>query len=136
MLLAKLSDDTGINTAGAGIGHDITAVLDENTQNAKILNQFFETEPNTSKKGTVRYPLEALAAGKHTLTVKCWDVTNKAGQNKIEFTVEKKADLTLSHVLNYPNPFSVQTAFQFEHNKPGIPLNAQIQIFYGGRQVS
>ncbi len=129
LLIAQLSDDTGINSAGAGIGHDITAVLDENTENAKVLNDFFETEANSSRKGTVRYPLPQLSEGKHTITVKCWDVTNKSGSSKIEFNVEKQKEMTLAHVLNYPNPFSVQTAFQFEHNKPGVPLTAQIQIF-------
>ncbi len=129
LLIAQLSDDTGINSAGAGIGHDITAVLDENTENAKVLNDFFETEANSSRKGTVRYPLSKLSEGKHTITVKCWDVTNKSGSSKIEFNVEKQKEMTLAHVLNYPNPFSVQTSFQFEHNKPGVPLTAQIQIF-------
>lgn len=129
ILVAKLSDDLGINTAGAGIGHDITAVLDQNTSSPKVLNDFFKTEANSSKKGTVRYPLDNLTPGKHTLTVKCWDVANKSGESTLEFMVEKKEDMVLAHVLNYPNPFTSHTAFQFEHNKPGSAMTAQVQIF-------
>ena len=32
ILLVKLTDFSGINTVGTGIGHDITGLLDENSQ--------------------------------------------------------------------------------------------------------
>ena len=35
----------------------------------------------------------------------------------------------LSHVLNYPNPFTTHTKFLFEHNQPHVPLEITIQIF-------
>ena len=52
-LLAKLFDENGINTVGSGIGHDLTAVLDENTENAIVLNDFYEADLNTYKSGIV-----------------------------------------------------------------------------------
>ncbi|HND83166.1 MAG TPA: T9SS type A sorting domain-containing protein, partial [Chitinophagales bacterium] len=45
------------------------------------------------------------------------------------FIVEEKANLALSHVLNYPNPFTTNTKFMFEHNKPGASLDLKIEIF-------
>jgi len=39
LLLADLSDENGINTAGTGIGHDITAILDDDYSNVFVLNQ-------------------------------------------------------------------------------------------------
>ena len=39
-LYAKVYDENGINTVGNGIGHDILAVLDENTADAIVLNDF------------------------------------------------------------------------------------------------
>ena len=36
LLLAVVEDENGINTVGNGIGHDLTAVLDENTANTII----------------------------------------------------------------------------------------------------
>ena len=32
-------------------------------------------------------------------------------------------------MLNYPNPFSTNTKFFFEHNQPGEGLDVQIQIY-------
>ena len=37
-------------------------------------------------------------------------------------------ELEISHVLNYPNPFTTRTSFWFEHNKPGQSLQVQLQI--------
>ncbi len=35
----------------------------------------------------------------------------------------------LDHVLNYPNPFTTNTYFQFEHNLPGQVLDVQVDVF-------
>ena len=39
-LIVNLSDAQGINTIGSGIGHDLVAVLDEQTDKSFILNDF------------------------------------------------------------------------------------------------
>jgi flagellar hook assembly protein FlgD len=31
--------------------------------------------------------------------------------------------------LNYPNPFTTNTSFWFEHNQPGIDLNTRVEIY-------
>lgn len=41
-LIAHFLDENGINTSGNGIGHDITVILDENTKNTIILNDFYK----------------------------------------------------------------------------------------------
>ena len=46
-IYAKLSDSSGINTVGNGIGHDITAILDNNQQSVLVLNDYYESELNT-----------------------------------------------------------------------------------------
>lgn len=128
ILLAKLSDDNGINTTGAGIGHDITAILDDNLKLPITLNNYFQTELNNYKIGAVKYPFYLLAAGKHTLKVKAWDVYNNPGEGYTEFVVAQGAKVALNHVLNYPNPFTSNTWFQFEHNRPGEDLDVSINI--------
>lgn len=128
-LFARLFDENGINTAGNGIGHDIVAVLDENTSQALILNDYYESEINSYQRGTIRYPLKDLQEGKHTLRLKAFDVYNNSGEAGTEFIVAKSAELALEHVLNYPNPFTTSTAFYFEHNQPGQNLDISIQIF-------
>lgn len=129
VMLVKLSDESGINTAGSAIGHDIAAVLDEAITDKIILNEFYESALDDYTQGEVRYPLSNMASGTHEVRVKAWDVHNNSGEGYTEFVVAESAELALSHVLNYPNPFTTQTSFWFEHNRPGEPLLVTVQIF-------
>lgn len=129
VLLLKLADSSGINTVGTGIGHDIVATLDNDNNRFFILNDFFRGELDSYEKGEVRFQLPELEAGLHTLRIKAWDVLNNSSEIVLEFTVAKDEKLVLSHVLNYPNPFTTRTEFWFEHNKPGQNLTVRLQIF-------
>lgn len=136
LLLAKLYDESGINTLGNSIGHDLAAVIDANTQNAIVLNDWYEADKDTYKSGQVRYKLSSLSEGRHTLDLKAWDVHNNSSTRSLEFVVAPSADLALEHVLNYPNPFTTHTEFYFEHNRPCITLDCQVQVFtISGRLV-
>ncbi len=129
LLLVDLFDENGINTVGTGIGHDVTAKLDEDNQNTIVLNDFYQAELDNYQRGTVEFPMSKLESGRHVLEVTAWDVYNNSGKALTEFVIAETADLALEHVLNYPNPFTDNTAFWFEHNYPGQPLTVQIQIF-------
>jgi hypothetical protein len=129
ILLAYLSDSAGLNTVGNGIGHDIVAVIDDNTEKTYVLNDYYESDLNTYQKGSVKFPFKNLDAGDHKLLLKAWDVYNNSAEGQIDFVVAESAQLALSHVLNYPNPFTTSTQFWFEHNQPCCGLDVQIQIF-------
>ncbi len=136
LLWAKLYDPSGINTLGSSIGHDLTAVIDANTQNAIVLNDWYEADKDTYKSGQVRYRLSDLPEGRHTLDLKAWDVYNNSSTKSTEFVVAPSAELALEHVLNYPNPFTTHTEFYFEHNRPCSTLDCQVQVFtIAGRLV-
>ncbi|ESU20925.1 hypothetical protein FCR2A7T_12470 [Flavobacterium cauense R2A-7] len=127
IFLADLEDENGINTA-SGIGHDIVAILDGNENNPYILNDYYETEPNDYTKGKVRFPFRNLAKGLHTITLKVWDVYNNFATAEIQFIVMGDEDVSLTNVLNYPNPFVSYTEFWFSHNRPFETLDVQVQI--------
>jgi hypothetical protein len=128
ILIAKLTDSSGINTVGTGIGHDIVATLDNDSRKFFILNDFYEGDLNSYQQGVVRFQLPELEPVNHSIKIKAWDVLNNSNETILEFTVAKDEELEISHVLNYPNPFTTNTNFWFEHNKPGQPLNVRIQI--------
>jgi hypothetical protein len=125
--LAFLEDEHGINTA-SGIGHDIVAILDGDETKPYILNDYYETELNDYTKGKIRFPFRNLSKGLHTITFKAWDVYNNFISAEIQFVVADNENVTLSNVLNYPNPFVSYTQFWFNHNKPYEPLEVQVQV--------
>ena len=135
-LFAKLFDENGINTSGNGIGHDITAIIDEETSNTIVLNDFFKGNLGDFTKGEVLYPFSELSPGRHTLTVKAWDNLNNSGKGYTEFVVAESEAFAIHNLLNYPNPFSTNTAFSFEHNRAGSNLDVRIEVFsVSGRLV-
>jgi hypothetical protein len=126
-LVANLEDESGINTA-SGIGHDIIAIVDGDVDNPYILNDYYQTSLNDFTKGNIRFPLRNLATGLHTITFKAWDVYNNPITSEIQFIVVGDESITLTRVLNYPNPFVNYTEFWFSHNRPYEPLEVQIQV--------
>ena len=136
ILFATVEDENGVNTVGSGIGHDIKAILDENTSDPIILNDFYESDLDTYQSGSIRYQLSDLSEGTHTLSLKVWDVHNNSSEVFTEFVVANSGELALEHVLNYPNPFTTRTEFMFEHNQACDFLDVSIQVFtVGGKMV-
>jgi hypothetical protein len=135
-LLVKLNDDNGINVVGNSIGHDLEGVLDNNTQNTYLLNDFYESDLDDFTKGQVRYPLSDLEEGRHEIRVKAWDIANNSSEGYTEFVVASSENIALEHVLNYPNPFTDYTCFQFDHNLANQELDILINIYtVSGRLV-
>lgn len=134
ILIGVLKDDNGINTVGTGIGHELTLTLDDEAP--IVVNEYYESELDDYTQGKVTYPFKSLEEGRHSVTLKAWDIANNATEAYTEFVVANSAELALDHVLNYPNPFTTNTLFRFDHNKPGDILDVTIQIFsVSGRLV-
>lgn len=129
VLIARLKDENGINTVGNGIGHDLLAVLDNDSQNPIVLNEYYETDLNTYKSGELRFQMPDLSPGNHSISLKAWDVHNNSSTASLDFTVAENSVLALEHVLNYPNPFTTHTEFMFEHNQACTVLDVRLQIF-------
>ncbi len=136
ILLARIFDENGVNTVGNGIGHDITAILDGNSSEPFILNDFYVADLDSYQSGEIRFQFDGLSPGPHSLEFKVWDVNNNSTKRNIEFVVVDNENLVLQNVLNYPNPFSTSTEFMFEHSFACNELEVQIQIFtVSGRLV-
>ncbi len=137
LLFAILNDFSGINTVGNGIGHDIVAVLDEQTNQSVNLNEYYSADIDNYQSGKVSYPFYSLNKGHHSLRLKVWDVFNNSSEKTIDFYVTEAEDFTLSDLINYPNPFTNSTAFYFQHNRAGEFLQVELQIFdLSGRKVA
>ncbi len=129
VFLAYIEDEGGINTVGNGIGHDITAVLDDQEADPVILNNYFTYQMNSYKKGTVSYPFFGLSRGLHTIRFKVWDNFNNSSEATLSFHVNDRAQAVLENIRNYPNPFREDTWFTLEHTMSNEELDIQIRIY-------
>jgi hypothetical protein len=128
-LLAFLEDSSGINTAGNGIGHDLMAVLDGNTANSIVLNEYYNAELDNYRKGSVRYEMYDIDDGVHNLTFRAWDVLNNYNEATLNFEVVNSDKCEINFFGNYPNPFKDKTNFIFKHNHPGENMNIRLNIY-------
>jgi hypothetical protein len=143
MLLACVKDNMGINSTGAGIGHDITFVLDGDVINTTSINDYFSsgdgngcsfTDLKDYQKGSVTFPLKSLTPGEHQLVFKVWDINNNSTSSTLNFVVKDETEkkLTVNRLLNWPNPFTNKTYVQFEHNcDDALDVNVQIYTITG-----
>jgi len=129
VLLAYVSDNYGINTTGNGIGHDLTAILDEDRINSVILNEFYQANINSYNSGVVRYPYSNLEPGPHTVTMKIWDIHNNSTEASIDFVVMESEEMFMDQIYNYPNPFFDRTWFSIAHNRPDSNLRLVLTIY-------
>ncbi|MFV0170660.1 type IX secretion system sortase PorU [Empedobacter falsenii] len=138
-LVGCLTDNSGINATGSSIGHDIVATIDGKVQDAYVLNEYYDggdADPCINKdfedyqKGQVMYQLKNLELGQHTVNLKFWDINNNSNTATLDFVVMEngKGQLHIDKLLNWPNPFTKNTFFHFEHNCDS-ELDVMVQIF-------
>ena len=86
-LYLNLYDDSGINTSGNGLGHDIVAIIDGKEAMTYTLNNYYTPAVGDYRSGTITYTFPTLPTGIHTLTVRAFDTLNNMGETSIRFQV-------------------------------------------------
>jgi hypothetical protein len=129
VLLALLSDRSGINATGTGIGHDIIAWLDDDMSGAVTLNNLFRADIGVHNSGSLAYPLDVTEKGEHTLSLRAWDNLNNPSVATLRFVVETSGTFRLSGLTAYPNPAAEGTNFRAGHNRPGTEIEVTISVF-------
>jgi hypothetical protein len=126
-LIAEISDVSGLNTSGNGIGHDLQVVLDGDPDNTFVVNNYYMADIGNFSSGTVRYVLPEISEGAHNLIFKAWDVQNNSSTAKISFIVSRGQAPVLSRLRIAQQ--SDKIIFRFDHNRPEVAVNVRIDIF-------
>lgn len=128
LLIVDLSDETGINTTGLGIGHKIEAWINDSPIPIDLTNDF-KTSITNPREGSVEQYLFDLPAGTHKVKVRAWDIYNNFSENETEFIINPDyEEYIINDELVFPNPFNETTTIKFSHNiEP--PFDSQIKIY-------
>lgn len=129
-LYALVYDENGINTVGTGIGHEISAFLDDEQEEVIVLNDFYQAFPNSYQKGSVRYQLKGLENGPHKLKIRVWDVANNSSEAETEFIVAENSEMVLDQIFGVPNPAKVGegATFWLQHNLDGREIKVEVDV--------
>jgi hypothetical protein len=126
-LIANIVDNSGVNISGFDPEKSLIGFLDDDPKGF-VLNDYFVADANHANSGWLTYPLRNLEPGKHTITVKAWDIYNNGSEATVEFVVTDGQGLVIETFGNYPNPFIENTTLFFTHNRSGDDLQAQVFI--------
>lgn len=129
-LYALVYDENGINTVGTGIGHEISAFLDDEDEEVIVLNDFYTAFPNSYQRGSVKYQLKDLANGPHKLKIRVWDVANNSSESETEFIVADNSEMVLDQIFAVPNPSKVGegASFWLQHNLDGKEIKIEVDV--------
>ena len=130
-LCVELFDENGINTVGAGIGHGIVAIVDNNPVHTYNLNSLYVPVAGDYRRGTVMLPLNTLEAGEHTLVLRAWDLYNNSSVATITFVVEPGL---LPEVMDFsvkgtPVMSGKTTELVITHNRPQSEIDVVVELF-------
>ena len=128
---AELYDENGINTAGAGIGHDLMLMIDNDPKQIYTLNEYFMSTNGSYQAGMVNYLMEALPNGPHTLTFRAWDLLNNSTTQTISFVVDKDLDPSIVDIDPYPNPADEESIvnIQVDYDQKDALLSTEVYLY-------
>lgn len=129
LMIASVSDESGINFSSAGIGHNMTLTLDGITTFSDVSSYYTAVEAETGSAGTINYALSDLSNGHHTLKLKVWDVFNNSSEKTITFNVMSGLKPEIDEIKAFPNPASTSTTFLVTHNRPEATVTITIEVF-------
>ncbi len=137
LFVAEVYDKNGINTSGAGTGHDIILYIDNDTDNHWYnLNDYYDTKEGSYQEGKVVFQMPEIAEGKHTLTFRIWDLLNNSTTKSLDFYVVKGLNPVIFSVSNYPNPAKDFTTIQITHDREDEIIGVSVDVYdFTGRKV-
>lgn len=134
--VAQISDKDGINASGAGIGHDMELVIDGDANMTYNLNENFTFDYESYTSGQTYLALPVLAAGKHSLKFRVWDILNNSSTTQLDFVVSNDLQPDIADIYVTSNPARESTTFVVTHNFHGANLDLIIEIMdASGRQL-
>ena len=131
MLIATISDDTGINLSSAGVGKRLTVIVD-GVETYPDVAQYFTPDPvptSGAMSGTVNYQLDEMSAGAHSLRLRVWDISGNYSEQDLDFNVVTDLAPEIYKVYADVNPASTSTNFYVTHNRPEAQLTVKITVY-------
>ena len=126
---AEVTDKDGINVSGAGIGHDLELIIDNDMSMTYQLNNRFQYDFGDYCKGTVDYVLPELTDGPHKLLFRAWDAQNNSSVAELSFVVNATQQPSLSNVICTKNPATTSTSFIISHDRAGSEVDVELEVF-------
>ncbi len=128
MIIASVRDNVGINLSMAGIGHQMSIMLDEK-RSYNDVPFYFTPASDGSPAGEIAYPLEGLTDGHHTVRLRVFDTSGNSASKTIDFYVRDGVAPTIFDLYADASPATTEANFYLAHNRPESMLTVTVSVY-------
>lgn len=130
VFVAELSDESGIQYNGNGIGHNLQLCIDGDPRLTYNLNSHYVPNTGDYSKGNVYFAeMPELEEGAHWLSFRAWDMMNNTTQQTLKFVVGKDICPEVLSLILEDDIVSGHTNFHIGYNFPGLECVFTLEIF-------
>lgn len=131
LLVARLSDNTGLNMSTAGVGQKMTLTID-GRKTCNDLSGYFvhdATPRDGAMSGMLYYPVPQLTEGTHTLQLRVFDIDGNFSDATIECNVRADLKPEIYEVYTTSLPARTEARFYVRHNRPDQIVTVTVGVY-------
>jgi hypothetical protein len=131
LLIASISDNSGLNMASAGVGKKMTLTIDGRTTFDDV-SRYFTPDPIATvgaMSGTISYPISKLSPGEHQLRLRIWDIDGNFTDQMLTCNVIEGLAPEIYEVYTTAVPATTEAKFYVKHNRPDQMLSVKISVY-------
>ncbi len=128
MVIASISDNVGINLSMAGIGRQMSILLDDK-RSYNDVPYYFTPASDGSPSGEIAYPLENLTEGHHSVRLRVFDTNGNSTSKTVDFFVSEGASPTIFDIYSDANPATTEANFYLSHNRPESMMTVTVSVY-------
>lgn len=117
LVLAEVSDESGINMSSSGMGHSMLLMLDGKKSLSDVVD-YYMPYPGDPSGGTISYLLSGIEPGEHTLDLMVWDNAGNSSKASLRFAVGAHESTVIYGLTTDKNPASDNVTFMLTAEQP------------------
>lgn len=131
LLIARISDDTGLNVSTAGVGQRMTLTVDGSTHFDDLAGYFTpDANPFAGRmSGTLYYPVSSLSDGEHHLRLRIWDIDGNYTDSELDCNVRADLAPEIYEVFTDALPARTEARFYVRHNRTDQIVKVTVGVY-------
>lgn len=131
LLVARLSDNTGLNMSTAGVGQKMTLTIDGRKTCNDLAGYFVHdaTPRDGAMSGVLYYPVPQLTEGAHTLLLRVFDIDGNFTDATIECNARADLKPEIYEVYTSTSPARTEARFYVRHNRPDQIVTVTVGVY-------
>lgn len=132
LLVASISDNTGLNMSSAGVGQKMTLTIDGRTTYDNLSSYFVLdsiARDGGAMSGMLHYLVPEMADGPHSLQLRVWDIDGNFTDATLQCNVRADLNPEIYEVFTTDSPARTEARFYVRHNRPDQVVGVRVAVY-------